>query len=615
MVLIRYQKVYWDKTISTGGIEMFIQDDLSIKSMTVSQIYDLFLNGRLIVNRKYQRKLCWSIEEKRNFMDTIMKGLPVPMLLLASTEPGNYEIIDGMQRLDAICTYVGQKYNLKDGYFNLESMPDTIEQKRIGNITQRTPILDSTICKAIANYPIPVSIFPASNDGDVEEIFKRINSTGKHLSHQELRQVGVSTKFATLVRRLSSEIRGDVSEDILLLRNMTNISLSNYRLYYSINISDIFWVKNGIINQSEIRQSRDEEAIAFIIANMILPPDERKPILNKTMLDNLYGYSRNPLNTEVPVEITQISNAIDRACYDNITKQFSIVMSCIKEMITASHTTFRALTGISKETSDLIDQFQIVFMAVHRLVIKEKRQKVDYCRFANFFASNGNPILAHSRRDNRKRENDINAFYGLIEKAFESSGKEDPAIDDWTLEFENILNKSRTEQNLYDFKIGFVPYKGTTIDSAVIEKVLKTLTAINNIGPNKVGYVIVGVADNQKDAQKYADLYGFKYETLNDLALCGIDHDASALGMSMDRYTHTIKEKIKGNAQIPEAYRQHILTQMKVLTIYGNHMFVFKTCYSDVVMFGDDYFLREFSDVKKLEKSEYPSMFANYYKK
>jgi len=42
MVLIRYQKVYWDKTISTGGIEMFIQDDLSIKSMTVSQIYDLF---------------------------------------------------------------------------------------------------------------------------------------------------------------------------------------------------------------------------------------------------------------------------------------------------------------------------------------------------------------------------------------------------------------------------------------------------------------------------------------------------------------------------------------------------------------------------------------------
>ena len=49
MVLIRYQKVYWDKTISTGGIEMFVQDDLSIKSMTVSQIYDLFLNGRLIV--------------------------------------------------------------------------------------------------------------------------------------------------------------------------------------------------------------------------------------------------------------------------------------------------------------------------------------------------------------------------------------------------------------------------------------------------------------------------------------------------------------------------------------------------------------------------------------
>lgn len=49
MVLIRYQKVYWDKTISTGGIEMFIQDDLSIKSMTVSQIYDLFLMEDLLL--------------------------------------------------------------------------------------------------------------------------------------------------------------------------------------------------------------------------------------------------------------------------------------------------------------------------------------------------------------------------------------------------------------------------------------------------------------------------------------------------------------------------------------------------------------------------------------
>lgn len=116
---------------------MFIQEELSIKAMTISQVYSLFASGRLVVNRKYQRKLCWSIEEKRNFMDTIINGLPVPMFLFAANDKGQYEIIDGMQRLDAICTFIEQQYSLKDGNFNLESMPDTIEEKRLGKLTQK----------------------------------------------------------------------------------------------------------------------------------------------------------------------------------------------------------------------------------------------------------------------------------------------------------------------------------------------------------------------------------------------------------------------------------------------------------------------------------------------
>ena len=47
---------------------MYIKDELSIKSMTVNQIYSLFIERKLNVNRQYQRKLCWTIEEKRNFI-------------------------------------------------------------------------------------------------------------------------------------------------------------------------------------------------------------------------------------------------------------------------------------------------------------------------------------------------------------------------------------------------------------------------------------------------------------------------------------------------------------------------------------------------------------------
>lgn len=590
---------------------MYIQEELSIKAMTISQIYSLYHNDKLIVNRKYQRKLCWSIEEKRNFLDTIERGLPVPMFLFASKDNGKYEIIDGMQRLDAICSFISQKYELKSGYFHLESMPDTIEQKRLKKLKQRQPFVDAQICKNIANYPLPVSIFPAATDEEVEEIFKRINSTGKHLALQELRQVGVDSQFANIIRKLSSEIRGDVSDDILLLRNMANISLSNHRLPYSIYIDSIFWVKNGIINGTEIRQSRDEEALAYIVANMILPPTDRI-LLNSQSLNKLYGYSSNPLNSHTPLEMIKVNNAIDRISAKLVKKQFRIVMSCIQELLAVSEKTFRKIINAPSDVSDLIVPFGIIFMAIYNLVIKDKRHVIDYNILAQKLDGNCEYIIGTT---STKKENYINTIIGLIQEAFTQNKQEDPAIDDWSLELVNILNKSRTEQVLYDFKIGCVPFDGKTIETAIIDKILKTLTAINNTGPNRIGYVIVGVADTEEDAIKYQDKYGIKYTMINDLPLCGIEHDAIAISQSIDRYTHSVIEYIKHCTCIPENYRMHLVTQMKTPMAYGKHTFVFKTNFTEPVPYDNNYYLREFSDVNKLTQEQIPALFKNYYSK
>lgn len=574
--------------------------------MTVSQIYSLYINNKLIVNRKYQRKLCWTIEEKRNFIDTIENGMPVPLFLFAVTEKGQYEIIDGMQRLDAICTFISQKYKLKDGFFNLESMPDTIEQKRRKKLNQSKPIIDSTICQNFANYPLPVSVFP-NDDNKVEEIFKRINSTGKHLSNQELRQIGVSTQFATLVRQISSEIRGDISEEVLLLNNMSNISLSNYRLKYSIFIPDIFWVNNEIIRSDEMRLSRDEEAVAYIICNMILP-DKEKINFTTEKLNKLYGYSRNPLDKTEPLEMTQINNAIDRVGVETIKKQFRSVYSCVVEMTNMAQTSLRKMLNVSNQFNDLIIPFQILFMAIYKLIVKENLTSINYDILVKQISCNCIDYRA-AQKDSVKRDNAIHSVYGLIKDAFSKGDSEDPSKDDWTMELINILNKSRTEQTLYDFKIGFVPLNEKKIDYKIVDRVLKTLASINNGGPNRVGYVIIGVADKLEDAQKY----NVDYKLINELPLCGIEHDVSALSTNIDKYTHTIKEYIRNCSLIPDQYRMHLLSHMKVICAYNKHTIVFKTCYNEPVPFNNEYYLREFSDVNKLTSEEIPTLFKNYY--
>ena len=150
---------------------------------------------------------------------------------------------------------------------------------------------------------------------------------------------------------------------------------------------------------------------------------------------------------------------------------------------------------------------------------------------------------------------------------------------------------------------------------SVVNQVLKTLTAINNIGPNRTGYVIIGIANDENAAKKYATKYGIDYTLINDFPLCGIEHDATAISQDLDRYTHTIKEFIRNSQDIPEAYRMHLLTQMKTPMVYGKHTFVFKTCYTEPVPFGNNYYLREFTDVNKLTPEQIPNLFTNYYRK
>lgn len=588
---------------------MHINEELSIKAMTVNQIYSLYVAKRLIVNRQYQRKLCWTIEEKRNFIDSISNGYPVPLFLLAMDENGNYEIIDGMQRLDAICTLIEQKYELLDGYFNLESMPDTLTLKRTGTLKQKRGILSLEKCKEIANYPLPVSVF-AAKDNSIEEVFKRINSTGKHLSAQELRQIGVNTDYANMIRQLSSEIRGDFSDDVLLLNNMSNISLSNHRLPYTINVNNIFWIKNGIFTSNDLRQSRDEEIIGFIIAGIIL--DDKIFYLGNN-LNKFYGYTRNPLATEVPIEMTQLQNGIDRIGMENVRNRFYCVMSCIKDILSQAKESFRKIIGADTSISDISLQFQIVFMAIYRLIVKEGRNVYDVNQIVCKLKGNCKALVSGDLRSANRISASVDMIYGLIENAFQNGEKEDPAVDDWSMKCVNILNKSRTEQVLYDFKIGFVEYNESKFNPKTVEKVLKTLTAINNVGSGKTGYVLVGIGDSENDAKKYCELYGGEYTLEGDFPIVGIEHDAKALKLSIDRYSHNIKEYIKNSQTIPEVYKRHLLANMRMPMLYGKQLIIFKTCFTQLVPYDNEYYIREFTDVIKLEPSNYPQLFSDYY--
>lgn len=60
--------------------------DLATQPTSIQSIYSWYSNDQLFVNRRYQRKLVWTLEEKQKLIDSVLKKYPVPAILIAETK-------------------------------------------------------------------------------------------------------------------------------------------------------------------------------------------------------------------------------------------------------------------------------------------------------------------------------------------------------------------------------------------------------------------------------------------------------------------------------------------------------------------------------------------------
>lgn len=593
--------------------------DLSIQGVHIQTYYSEYLKKRFLVNRKYQRKLAWTIDEKRNFIDTLIKGLPIPLFLVAEVQfsgETKLEVIDGMQRLDAIFSFIEQKYSLKDGFFDLSIMADTLALLKEGKITQREPKLDEKTCRKIVNYLIPVSKASALEKGEIEETFRRINSNGRHLSSQELRQAGATGKFPDLVRRLSAFIRGDISRDSLVLNDMSKISLTNKRLeYYGINVYDTFWVKNNILTFNQIRESIDEELIGYIISNMIL---DKKDNYNNHALDSLYGFTSNPL-APTPLGKSKIEDAIDRVSEQVVERNFLSVYSTIDDLMVKNNKKFRDLIYKNSSTFDHVRAFQAVFMAFYTLIVKQSKKVVNEAGLISELTGIGDDLLTSNTIHNlsgwKFQDKTVRAIIGRIQNNFAENEIIDPAYDDWSEQITNILMQSLTEQNLYDFKIGVFNINDESYNHDLILKIAKTLSAINNAGPDRVGYLILGIADKKEDAEKHKRKYGLNYVSKHDFHIAGVEAEANRLAGGLDKYLHKIKESLKTAPVQPTSFLQMILSNMSSRRYYGKEVIIFKTSFNEPVWYDGELFERFGSHNEKVELVNRSNIYNRFYQK
>lgn len=157
-----------------------------------------------LVKPELQRNYVWDRREASRFIDSLLLGLPVPSIFLAQTADEKLLIVDGFQRIMTVRDYVRGIFTRDEKSFAL-SRTDRINSRWRG---KQFAELTESEQRRIRNTTIHAIIFaqqkePASEDTSLFQVFERINTSGRTLTAQEIRNCVAQGKFNSLLFRLN----------------------------------------------------------------------------------------------------------------------------------------------------------------------------------------------------------------------------------------------------------------------------------------------------------------------------------------------------------------------------------------------------------------------------
>lgn len=574
------------------------------RGMSVQEAYRLFRDDSLLVNRRYQRKLVWPVVEKQLLIKSILEGYPIPLILLAERPEihgsGRYEIIDGMQRLDAVFGFIEQNFDFEGEYFDLNQNARArlaAEQDRfVPTTVEGIRYLNAEKCAKFLDYQLAVTIYPTSSEREITEVFRRINANGRQLSAQEKRQAGVLDEFTELIRVTASKLRGDVSGDILLLHEMPAISIesSRERQRYGVKAEDTLWCSYGVLNVKQLREGEDEQMIADISASVLLGAPlvasaevlddlyDEESSAHEDLLNKLVVYGRGRLETELETTFSVLSDVFG--------SQLS-GPNLLRNLVRPG--------GANPAKTP----FYSIFMAFFTLVIEKQQSPTDYAKIvASLRGVAKNLTTARHHTTTEDREKNIALVTCLIQKCF--APKTPPAFGHGpglALDFANAVRRSKIETARYEFKQGLVTLGNPRVwDSGACDRVIETICGIANSQPRQDGYLFLGIANEKSHADRIRELDGVIAKRLNAHYVVGVDREAAILGLSLEGYVEKFVRLIR-QSTLSDPLKSNVLSAIDTVEYHGMSIVrVTIPGQRQVSFVGDDAFVRENSSTLKI---------------
>jgi hypothetical protein len=110
--------------------------DFDTFDIQVQQLVQMLSTGQIKISPAYQRKFRWGADRCSQFIESIMLGIPIPSLFMATNDDSTWEVVDGVQRLSTIIKFAGddamRSAHLVNGRLVLEQLKKLSDFNKLG---------------------------------------------------------------------------------------------------------------------------------------------------------------------------------------------------------------------------------------------------------------------------------------------------------------------------------------------------------------------------------------------------------------------------------------------------------------------------------------------------
>jgi hypothetical protein len=186
---------------TASGLELQLKTqrrtvDFDTSDVYMQQLITMMTDEQIWISPAYQRKFRWSPKRCSQFVESILLGIPIPSLFMATNGDSTWEVVDGLQRLSTIIKFSGD-----------EKLRDALGLKEQLVLSDLEKLSDFNGLR-LDQFPLNLQrhwwtrsakIITLNDKSDMAvryDLFERLNTGGVPLSSQEIRDCVFRGAFA-----------------------------------------------------------------------------------------------------------------------------------------------------------------------------------------------------------------------------------------------------------------------------------------------------------------------------------------------------------------------------------------------------------------------------------